>query len=440
MKLFKYLFVLFVILLLPWGNTEAQRMYTYGNSIGTETNGANFSVNATLGADLITWNESAWDEDDSTWTMTTTGPLVHVTGNTTAITGTVTGALTAGVTYQVTVTGTGGTATATYTLGGITGTTIAASGAIAIEDYITAVADSEFVITPANTCTVSITSVTVKALTAATGDVTVDGDLFIGSTIKNPGGSLGMRILPSGDVDFEGKIFGRVAGVILRNAANTSNEATFTTATDYAGLTKPLALLGNSRGIALLAESGFVVQTYSGGWNTVLSADTAGDVGLDAINITAGSGTGITVNSAGNLNRQVYKVTTVFGAYTDTDTTKGIVIATLPAKTKLVGVYADTTVKYIGGAISACTLEVGVTAEGSAVILEPGDVFADVILLGDAEAELGTSMIAAGRIQNGYMPSWSATTAVYATIDTTTANTSALTQGSTTFYLVTERY
>ncbi|MFA5340419.1 MAG: hypothetical protein WC332_01455 [Clostridia bacterium] len=160
--------------------------------VGSSTAGKNETINATLGSDLITWNESAWNEDDVTWTMTGTGALVHVTGNTTPITGTITGALSNNVTYQVTITGTGGGATATYTMGGKTGTTIPASGAFTIVDYITATVDSEFIITPSNTCTVSITSVTVKALTDATGDLTIDGNLIVRSPATIWGGlSLG---------------------------------------------------------------------------------------------------------------------------------------------------------------------------------------------------------------------------------------------------------
>ena len=161
---------------------------------------------------------------------------------------------------------------------------------------------------------------------------------------------------------------------------------------------------------------------------------------LSIVNITPGSGTGITVNSTGSTNSRLYKVTTTYAAYTDSDGTKGIVICTLPAKTKIISFYADTTVKYIGGAISATTLEVGITAEGAAEIITPVDVFTAAMLAGDADNEMGTSLTRAAAIQGGYMPSWTGTTAIYATIDTTTANTSALTTGSTTFYIQTERY
>lgn len=166
------------------------------------------------------------------------------------------------------------------------------------------------------------------------------------------------------------------------------------------------------------------------------------DAYLSTPMVTAGSGTGVTVNSTGNVIQQVYKVTTTYAAYTDTDLTKGIVIATLPAKTRLVAAYADTTQAYAGTDITAVTLEVGVTAEGAAEILATGNVFAGAILLGDADAEMGTAMTRAAKEQGAYMPSFTGTTAIYATIDATTSSSTTLanlTQGSTTFYLITER-
>lgn len=173
---------------------------------------------------------------------------------------------------------------------------------------------------------------------------------------------------------------------------------------------------------------------------TRLTIDSSGNVGITNAAITAGSGTGITVNHTGWVNQQVYKVTTTYAAYSDTDTTKGIVIATLPAKTKLIACYADTTAEYTGGAVSAATLRVGVTAEDAAEILADHDVLSGAVTKGLADADMGTSMTRAAAIQGGYLPSWTGTTAIYATINTTDANTNALTTGSTTFYLVTARY
>jgi hypothetical protein len=158
--------------------------------------------------------------------------------------------------------------------------------------------------------------------------------------------------------------------------------------------------------------------------------------------ITSGSGTGVTVNHTGAVIQQVYKVTTTYAAYSDSDLTKGIVIATLPAKTRLIAAYADTTVAYAGTSITAATLEIGVTAEGAAEIIATHDVFAGVTTKGLADADMGTGMTRAAQIQGAYTPSFTGTTAVYATIDATTgaATTLAnLTAGSTTFYLITEK-
>lgn len=152
-------------------------------AMGSTTAGNNLNIKATL-TSIHTFHENNWDEDDATWTMTTTGPLVHVTGNTTTVTATNTEAIVAGTTYKVTITGTGGGGTATYTLGGVTGTIIAASGAIAITDYITATTAASMIITPASACTVSISAITIENLTDATGDLTVDGNIFANSSIQ----------------------------------------------------------------------------------------------------------------------------------------------------------------------------------------------------------------------------------------------------------------
>jgi len=449
----------------------------------------NITAKATPGTELITWTDAGWNEDGATWTFAAS-TLTHVTGNVTAVTGTVTGALAVGTTYRVIITGTGGTATATYTLGGCTGTTIAASGAIAIEDYLTATADSELVITPANTCTVALTLVSVKALTDATGDATIQGNLNVYSPATFSSSltlSRGQVLLSNGTLAAPSLAFASdpnsgmyllwdaypaivqdgtevarfhtgiitlpstVAGIVFydstlvrdadnilaqRNSTNAQAYrlyATYVSDTSY----ERLGINTAAGSITLAAET---LDAGTDNIDIILTPAGTGQVKNTAANITVGSGTGITVNSTGNLNRQVYQVTTTYDAYTDIDTTKGIVIATLPAKTKLVGVYADTTTKYLGGAVNAATLEVGITAEGAAEILAAHNVFTAAILSGLADAEMGTSMTRAAAIQGGYLPSWTGTTAIYATIDTTAGNLNALTQGVTVFYLVTERF
>jgi hypothetical protein len=457
---------------------KAGDTFTGDVGIGSTSAGKNLTVNATLGSELLTWNESSFNEDDATWTMTGTGALVHVTGNTTTVTGTV--SITAGTTYAVTFAGTGGGGTATYTLGGVTGTTIAASGAIAFTDYITASTTGALIITPASACTVSITSISVKALTDATGDATVDGNLTVRSQILVPqnslpttgaypqyselgnidtgfgfrGGQPGMfydgtlalfatntSTWLAGYLNFNSNayIYGDAANTLgIRNFTNQQKLNVYNTAVSATADYERLAITGvQGSSLNLTCETN---GTGADNLDMMLTPAGTGQLKNVAANITAGSGTGITVNDTGSIRRNLYKVTTTYAAYTDSDTTKGIVIATLPAKTKIVGIYADTTAAYTGGTVSACTLEVGITAEGAAQILEPHNVLAGAILSGDAEAELGASMIAAGRIQNGYLPSWTGTTAIYATLDSTDGNLNALTTGSTTFYIETERY
>jgi len=155
--------------------------------------------------------------------------------------------------------------------------------------------------------------------------------------------------------------------------------------------------------------------------------------------ITIGSGTGLTVDSTGNVNRQVYKVTVTYLALAAAATTADKVIGTLPAKTKIVGVYADTTTKYIGGAVTATALILGTTT-GGAELIATHDVFAAAIMRGLVDADMGSLMTRAAAIQGGTLPSWTATNDISVRITTTTANTNVLTQGSTTFYIITERF
>jgi len=63
-----------------------------------------------------------------------------------------------------------------------------------------------------------------------------------------------------------------------------------------------------------------------------------------------------------------------------------------------------------------------------------------VVTSGLADADMGTSMTRAAAIQGGYMPSWTGTTAIYATLVIVNDILSNLTAGSTTFYIETEQF
>src|SRR5712691_8372543 len=80
--------------------------------------------------------------------------------------------------------------------------------------------------------------------------------------------------------------------------------------------------------------------------------------------VTAGSGTGITVNKAAESTRTVYKITTTYQAFSTAALTADATIATLPAKTRLCGLHADVTQAFSGGSVATASLSLGTSAGG----------------------------------------------------------------------------
>lgn len=190
-------------------------------------------------------------------------------------------------------------------------------------------------------------------------------------------------------------------------------------------------------------------QVDTGG-NLITTTDNSPDVGnsnahrprqvfIAQPSITPGSGTGITLSNSGAVRKLTYKVVVTFQALAAAALTADATIATFPAKTKVVGIYADTTTKYVGGGVTAATLIVGKTVGGNEYVVSH-DVFTAAITRGLADGDLGTSINRANAVQGGDLPSWTATTAVSVRLTTVTANTNALTQGSTTYYIDTIVY
>ena len=167
--------------------------------------------------------------------------------------------------------------------------------------------------------------------------------------------------------------------------------------------------------------------------------DSAGNLMLTNATITAGSDTGLTVNTPGAVNRQVHKLTITYAALAAAALTADKIIATLPAKTKLVGIYSDTTIPYTGGTVATATLAIGKTI-GGVEYMAVHDVKTAAVVKGLLDADLGTAMVRAAAVQGGDLPSWTGTTNVSVRMTTTVDNTNALTAGSTTIYLVTERF
>ncbi len=164
---------------------------TTGLTIGLSTSGKNLSTVATLGTEKITWTATGWNEDAHEWTVAGTPVVItHVVGggdHTAALTSTLASAIVANTTYKVVITYTQSAGTCTYTLGSITGTTIATSAtSTSITDYITAYDTAQMIITPAAASTIVISSISIKALTDATGDVVIDGNLTVRSPFVSP--------------------------------------------------------------------------------------------------------------------------------------------------------------------------------------------------------------------------------------------------------------
>ena len=164
--------------------------------------------------------------------------------------------------------------------------------------------------------------------------------------------------------------------------------------------------------------------------------------------ITAGSGTGVTVNVTAGLRETVYKVTVSSTNCIAAATTCDLTIATLPAKTILRQVFADLTTSYACAATCTTATLSGAfgTSAGGTELLASMDLDAAAALFGDADAELGTSMNAAavtanGAMNSGVLFSWTGTTTLTYRITSAVGNLGTgaatnLSQGTVTFYLV----
>lgn len=158
---------------------------------------------------------------------------------------------------------------------------------------------------------------------------------------------------------------------------------------------------------------------------------------------TAGSGTGITVNDAGAITIQIYKVTITSTQFISNATTHDLTWVTVPAKARVLTVFADLTQTF--ACASVCTtatlsIIVGKTVGGNEYLVS-FDADAAAAQFGDADAEFGASLTRAGSIAAGDLPSWSGATALKLRMTSGTGNlgngtTTNLSQGSITLYLV----
>jgi len=149
----------------------------------------------------------------------------------------------------------------------------------------------------------------------------------------------------------------------------------------------------------------------------------SGDLDSTVVNITAGSGTGVTIDAVGRISRVVYKVTVTQDHWIDAAVTQDLTIATLPAKSLLTGIVADITEQFACTAVctsSTLSMVVGQGA-GGAEYLDSFDVDAATAQFGNTDAERGASL--AG-VVNGVIV-WGSTRTIIARLTSGTGNLAA---------------
>lgn len=167
----------------------------------------------------------------------------------------------------------------------------------------------------------------------------------------------------------------------------------------------------------------------------------AKDISGDDAQITAGSGTGLTVDEAGALRSSIYKVTLDYTGLSAAALTATHTIATLPAKTKIVGMIADTTTQYAGTGVTDADIVVGIDSGDLDAFLLTHDVDTATIIVGDEEEDMGALIddATSNSMAHAYI-NWAGTTVISVQITTVGANTDQLTAGITTYYIETVKY
>ena len=189
-------------------------------AVGTTAAGKNAAIVATLGSEqapaLTTGN---WTMGTGWQYLTTPDRLDKNIDGTGTVTPTAATTIVAGVTYKVVITVDSiSGSTATYTVGGATGTTLAA--ATTYTDYLTASTTAKFILTPVATgLRMTISVISIMPLTDATGDLSVDGNLVVKSPASfSDNISIGARPALSGVLRIPNN-----QAIMARNSANTGD-------------------------------------------------------------------------------------------------------------------------------------------------------------------------------------------------------------------------
>lgn len=377
--------------------------------VGSNAAGKNLTVNATLGAEIApslatgaNWTSGAgWTAGNPAGIKGSdgTGTLTPASGAT----------VVAGTTYKVVITlSAWSVGSASVKLGGDTLAMSLAAATTYTEFFTPTTTTTAIVITPTNTARFTISSISYKALTDATGDAEVQGDLTVRSAIRANG-----PILARGG----------------SSAVIGGNNLQYGSA-DLAGYGVQVGGGGSARVnfVASNVAYGFVDTSGITGVGTVAgtSAVANGAAVLTAGTMTASSNVGRLL-TATNSFQWTNAMVTALGATTAGD----ITVATLPAKTQVVDV--QVVILTAAGGTTTLTVACGRTAAGYIDYIVASDAQAAAnTVYGDAAAERGTNL-------TGYdIPSYTGTTPLVCHFISTGSNLSAVTT-STGRVIVTSR-
>lgn len=184
------------------------------------------------------------------------------------------------------------------------------------------------------------------------------------------------------------------------------------------------------------------ITAGAGGFTVDADGDTVGrSLSATLPRLTAGSGTGVTVDDAGSLRTQVYKVTVAYTNFVSAGTTHDLTIATLPAKSLVHRVFAQVTTPFV--CASTCTTAtlsatLGLSA-GGVEFLESFDLDASAAWFGDADAEIGSAIDVASATPGGYLNAAGSAVVMRGTSGTGnwgSGSATNLNAGSVTFYIL----
>ncbi len=221
----------------------------------------------------------------------------------------------------------------------------------------------------------------------------------------------------------------QAANLVSAGAIGSTPNATGLTITDQAISLQPASL-------TTPGAVSTVAQVFGG-----LKDLAGGAITSSAAISSIASGTGITTVVNGGLRRGCIKITVTSAAWIAAGLTQNLILGVIPAKSRIVGVIADTTQAYTLGT-DTILMSVGITGTLDGYI-DVHDVKTSTIVMGLIDDDLGSLLETTALIQGGHMPSWTATTNLTVSLSSSLTNlgngsTTSLTTGSTTFYITIE--